>query len=310
MKLFQRTLKTAIEFSGVALHSGQDVRVVVSPAPENTGIVFVRADIDKPVSIKALWKNVVDTELSTVIGIKKARISTIEHLMSALRGLNVDNAVVEVYGPELPILDGSSFSYVDLIEEAGLVEQNAPVKYIQVLKPISVSLDDRFVYLLPSSEFKISCRVNYKHPSVGLQHFEYRHNTFNYVAEVARAKTFGFLNEVAKLKEKGLALGGSYENALVLDNDGVVNKTIMSYEDEFVRHKVLDIMGDMALCGSGTRLLAHVVAYKSGHGLHTMALNELHLRKTCFRTLEEPVLVDDKVYEEKAFSLLQTVSTF
>ena len=310
MKLFQRTLKTEVEFSGVALHSGENVRVVVKPAQENSGIVFVRADLSKPTTIKALWKNVVDTELSTVIGSKKVRISTIEHLMSALRGLNIDNAVVEVYGSELPILDGSSLSYVDVIETAGVVEQTAPVKYLQVLKPISVSLDDRFVYLLPSSEFKVSCRVNYRHPSVGLQHFEYRHNTFNYVAEVAKAKTFGFLNEVAKLKEKGLALGGSYENALVLDGAGVVNKDIMSYDDEFVRHKVLDIMGDMSLCGAGTRLLAHVVAYKSGHGLHKMALQELHQRKTSYKLLEQPVLVDDKAYAEKAFSLLQTVSTF
>ncbi len=310
MKLFQRTLRTAIEFSGIALHSGEDVRVVVKPAPENTGIIFVRADLEKATNIKALWKNVTETEMSTVIGTKKTRISTIEHLMSALRGLNVDNATVEVYGSELPILDGSSLSYVDLIETAGLVEQSAPVKYLQVVKPVSVSLDDRFVYLLPSSEFRISCRVNYKHPSVGLQHFEYRHNTFNYVAEVAKAKTFGFLNEVAKLKEKGLALGGSYENALVLDSDGVMNKKIMSYDDEFVRHKVLDIMGDMALCGSGTRLLAHVVAYKSGHGLHNMALKELHQRTGCFKLVEEPVFVDDKAYAQKAFSLLQTVATF
>ncbi len=310
MKLLQRTIKGKIEFSGVALHTGDNVRVVINPAPVNTGIVFVRADLPKRPQIKALWNNVVDTQLSTVIGSKKVRIATIEHLMSAIRGLNIDNALIEVYGPELPILDGSSLAYVDSLENAGIVEQDAPVKYVQVVKPISVSLDDRFIYLLPSSEFKISCRVNYKHPSVGLQHFEYRHNTFNYVAEVAKAKTFGFLNEVAKLKEKGLALGGSYENALVLDNNGVVNKTIMSYDDEFVRHKVLDIMGDMALCGSGTRLLAHVVAYKSGHGLHAMALKEMRARKTSFKVLEEPVLVDDKAYAEKAFSLLQTVATF
>jgi len=310
MKMLQRTVRERVEFSGVALHSGAEVSVVIKPAPEDTGILFTRADLPKKPSIHATWKNVVDTQMSTVLGNRRTRIATVEHLMSALRGLNIDNAFVEVYGPEVPILDGSSVSYIDALEAVGVIEQTKPVKYLQVLKPISVSIDDRFVYLLPASDLKISCRVNYKHPVVGLQHFEYRHNTFNYIAEVAKAKTFGFLNEVEKLKEKGLALGGSYKNALVLGSDNVINKDIMSYSDEFVRHKVLDIMGDMALCGNGTRLLAHIVAYKSGHELHKLALKELRQRKTCFKVLEEPVLVDEKAYTEKAFSLLQTVATF
>ncbi len=303
---FQRTLKNVIEFSGVALHCGTFVNIRLVPAKENTGIVFVRTDVSNKPTIHATWENVVDTDLSTVIGQKKGfRIATIEHLMSALYGMNIDNVIVEVDGPELPVLDGSSACYVDAIRKAGIVVQNAKVKYLQIVKPISVNVDDKFIYLLPSSEFKVSCRVNYKHPLVGLQHFEYTTSS-NYEDEVSKAKTFGFLRDVEAMQKKGLALGGSYDNALVLDDEKVVNKDIMSYADEFVRHKVLDIIGDMALCGP-YRVLAHVVAYKSGHELHAMALKELFARKTCFKLVEQPMEVDEKAYSEQALSILNTV---
>ncbi|HOW16308.1 MAG TPA: UDP-3-O-acyl-N-acetylglucosamine deacetylase, partial [bacterium] len=146
MKMLQRTVRERVEFSGVALHSGAEVSVVIKPAPEDTGILFTRADLPKKPSIHATWKNVVDTQMSTVLGNRRTRIATVEHLMSALRGLNIDNAFVEVYGPEVPILDGSSVSYIDALEAVGVIEQTKPVKYLQVLKPISVSIDDRFVY--------------------------------------------------------------------------------------------------------------------------------------------------------------------
>ena len=306
----QRTVRGRVEFSGVALHSGLYVDVSVSPAKENTGIVFVRTDIDTKPQIQALWNNVVDTELSTVIGVKNGpRIATIEHLMSALKGLNIDNAIVEVSGPELPILDGSSVVYIDAIKKVGIVEQNETGKYIQVVKPVSVSVDDKFLYFLPSSRFAVTCRVNYKHPSVGLQHFEYKHSDFSYATHVAKAKTFGFLNEVEKLKEKGLIQGGSFENAIVLDEEKVINKDFMSYEDEFVRHKILDIIGDMGLVGQ-SRLLAHVVAYKSGHSLHSAALKELAERSSYFKIVGEPVEIDEKAFAEQALSILQTIPTF
>jgi len=306
----QRTVKSKVEFSGIALHSGQYVSVIVNPAKENTGIVFVRTDIDKRPRIQALWNNIVDTELSTVIGLKNGpKVATIEHLMSALKGLNIDNALVEVSGQELPILDGSSVTYIDAIRKVGVVEQSEKGKYLQVIKPVSVSIDDKFLYFLPSSHFTVTCRVNYKHPSVGLQHLEYKHSDFSYAVNVAKAKTFGFLNEVERLKEKGLIQGGSFENALVLDDDKIINKDCMSYDDEFVRHKVLDIIGDMALVGS-YRLLAHVVAYKSGHALHRAALKELAERKSYFKILPEPVEVDEKAFAEQALSILQTIPTF
>lgn len=306
----QRTVKNKVEFSGVALHCGQYVTVTVNPAKENTGIVFVRTDVNSSPQIKALWSSVVDTGLSTVIGVKNGlRIATIEHLMSALKGLNIDNAVVEVSGPELPILDGSSVTYIEGLEKAGVIEQNEKGTYLQVLKPVSASIDDKFLYFLPSSHFKVTCRVNYKHPSVGLQHFEYNHGIYSYAADISRAKTFGFLNEVEKLKEKGLIQGGSFENALVLDDDKVVNKDRMSYDDEFVRHKILDIIGDMGLVGPH-RLLAHIVAYKSGHALHNMALKELAEHRSYFKVLAEPAPVDEKAFAEQALSILQTVPSF
>jgi len=303
---FQRTLKKCIEFSGVALHSGAFVNVRLLPAKENTGIVFVRSDVNTRPQIPATWNNVVETELSTVIGQKKGfRIATIEHLMSALRGMNIDNVIVEVNGPELPVLDGSSLLYVEAIRKTGIEVQNAKVNYLQIIKPISVNIDDKFIYFLPSSEFKISCRVNYKHPLVGLQHFEYT-TSLNYEDEVSKAKTFGFLKDVEALQKNGFALGGSYENALVLDDEKVVNEDVMSYTDEFVRHKVLDIIGDMALAGP-YRVLAHIVAYKSGHALHTMALKELFSRKNCFKFVEQPLEVDEKTYSKQAVSILNTV---
>lgn len=306
---FQRTLKSAIEFSGVALHSGAFVEMRVLPAKENTGIVFVRTDVkDKP-QISATWNNIIDMELSTVIGQKKGfRIATIEHLMSALKGMNIDNAIVEINGPELPALDGSSTCYVEEIRKAGVQVQNAKIQYLQILKPVSVNVDDKFIYLLPSSTFKISCRVNYKHPLVGLQHFEYT-TSLNYEDEVSKAKTFGFLKDVEALQSKGLALGGTFDNALVLDDDKIVNENIMSYTDEFVRHKVLDIIGDVALAGP-YRVLAHVVAYKSGHALHAMALQELFSRKTCFKVSEQPIEVDENAYSKQALNILNTVPTF
>ncbi|MEI6093702.1 MAG: UDP-3-O-acyl-N-acetylglucosamine deacetylase, partial [bacterium] len=247
-------------------------------------------------------------ELSTVLGNKEGvRVATVEHILSALRGMNIDNAIVEVSGSELPILDGSAVVYVDVIRKVGIKVQDKARKYIQVIKPVSAHIDDKFVYLLPANEFKITCRVNYKNPNIGLQHLEYVDNPFAYTNNLSKAKTFGFLEEVEDLQKRGLALGGSYENAIVLNSEGIINKDQMSYEDEFVRHKILDIMGDVALTGT-TRLLAHIVAYKSGHKLNTIAVTELFNRATCFKVVEEPILVDEKAYIEEVFSLLDPVS--
>ena len=306
---FQKTIKDKIELSGIALHSGQAVHMIISPSKVDSGIVFVRGDIESRPEIKATWSNVVDTELSTVLGNKDGiKVATVEHLLSALKGLGVDNAIVEVFGNELPVLDGSAAVYVDAINKVGIEAQDKPVKYIQVVKPVSVHIDDRFVYLLPAKDLKVTCRVNYKNPNIGLQHLEYCDNPFAYTNNISKAKTFGFLEQVEDLQKRGFALGGSYENAIVLNSEGVVNKNNMNYEDEFVRHKILDIMGDISLVGP-TRLIAHVVAYKSGHKLHTLVVKELFERTTCFKVVEEPIAVDEKAFAEEVFSLLDPISS-
>lgn len=305
---YQNTINQRIELSGVALHSGESINISINPAEAESGVVFVRSDLKDRPEIKAVWSSVVDTELSTVLGNKDGvRVATVEHLLSALRGLDVDNAIVEVSGSELPILDGSSGVYVDAIRQVGIKIQDKARKYIQVIKPVSAHIDDKFVYFLPANEFKITCRVNYKNPNIGLQHLEYVDNSFKYTNDVCKAKTFGFLEEVEDLQKRGLALGGSYENAIVINADGIINKDKMTYDDEFVRHKILDIVGDIALTGS-TRLLAHVVAYKSGHKLNSLAVKELFNRSMCYRIVEEPLLVDEKAYIEEVFSLLDPVS--
>ncbi|MBN1115484.1 MAG: UDP-3-O-[3-hydroxymyristoyl] N-acetylglucosamine deacetylase [Oligoflexia bacterium] len=307
--IFQRTLRSELSFSGTALHSGQNVNICIKPAPANTGIVFIRTDIESRPGIKAEWSNVVESELSTVISDGKgARVATVEHLLSALRGLRVDNAYIEVSGPELPILDGSSRIYAEAIVDTGFVTQNKPRLFLQVVKPVSVTHQDRFVYLLPSSELKVTCRIDFKHPSIGLQHFSYTDDPSTYLSEVSRAKTFGFLEQAEKLKSAGLVLGGSYNNAIVLDGEAVVNPDMLSYPDEFVRHKLLDVLGDMSLTGSYS-LLAHIVAYKSGHALHSASLKELGRRTSCFRVVEEPGTVDEGIFVREPFSLLDLVKS-
>jgi UDP-3-O-[3-hydroxymyristoyl] N-acetylglucosamine deacetylase len=306
---FQKTIKSRVELSGTSLHSGEPVRIVINPAPTNTGITFIRADLETKPEIKGVWSNIVDTELSTVLGNKDGvRVATVEHLLSALRGLDIDNASVEVYGNELPILDGSAAVYVDALRASGIVDQDKARKYIQVTKPVSAYIDDKFVYFLPAMALKITCRVNYKNPNIGLQHLEYSDNSFAYTNNISKAKTFGFLEQVEDLQRRGFALGGSYDNAIVLSDEGVVNKGKMSYDDEFVRHKILDVIGDMALTGSA-RLIAHVVAYKSGHTLHALALKELFERTTCFKTVEELVAVDEKAFADEVFALLDPVAS-
>lgn len=300
---FQKTINASVEFCGVALHSGKSSRLILNPAPVDTGVIFNRVDIEGRPSIKAIWSNVVETELSTVLGNNDGvKIATVEHLLSAIRGLDIDNVAVDVYGEELPILDGSSSEYVDGINQVGISVQDKARKYLQVLKPVSVNIDDKFLYFLPSSEFKITCRVNYAHPFIGLQHIEYSDKPFNYSNNICRAKTFGFLEQVEDLQKRGFALGGSYDNAIVLGADHIINKNKMSYEDEFVRHKILDIVGDMALCEH--RLIAHIVAYKSGHALHNLALKELFNSFASSKLVEEALPVDEKKFAMEVCSLL------
>ena len=270
--LNQRTLKDTIEFEGIALHSGEMVEVKIHPAPANTGIRFVRSDIDTSFEILANPKSVVDTTLSTRIGKGSAQISTIEHLMAAFYGLGIDNAIVEVDNIEIPVLDGSSVPYLTLMDEVGVEEQNEPKKIIEITKTIEI-LDDKdptkFIRIEPSKGASITYGIDYPHaPSIGVQNVRMDYTPTSFLEQCSFARTFGLFTEVDYLRSIGLAKGGSMENAVVFHpQDGVMNSEGLRNELECVRHKVLDCVGDLMLLGAHVQ--GDIYANKGSHELHT-----------------------------------------
>jgi UDP-3-O-[3-hydroxymyristoyl] N-acetylglucosamine deacetylase len=271
----QRTLKEPVRTTGVGLHTGVKVEITLRPAPPDTGIVFRRMDLDPPAELKADPYLVTDTRLCSMLESGPAKVSTVEHLMSALAGLGIDNALVDLTGPEIPILDGSSAPFVYLLQSAGIVEQDAPKRYVRILRPIEVRDGDKLARLTPHNGFKIDFTIDFKHPV-----FEKSGKTVSidfaetaYTKEVARARTFGFMHEVEALRNSGLALGGSLDNAIVMDEYRVLNVEGLRYEDEFVKHKVLDAIGDLYLLGYP--IIGEFEAYKSGHALNNALLREL-----------------------------------
>lgn len=243
----QRTLDHSIRCSGIGLHSGRKIELILHPSAEDTGITFMRSDLG--VEIPATSAHVTDTRLCTTIGIGNASISTVEHLLSALAGLGVDNARIEVSGPEVPIMDGSSAPFVFLIQCAGIREQSKPKKVMRMLKRVEVVDGDKRCALYPAAGFKISYLLDYSHPLLRNRRVEVDFSRQAYTREISRARTFGFLHEIEALQKAGLALGGSLENAIVLDTHRVVNEGGLRYEDECVRHKILDTLGDLSLAG-------------------------------------------------------------
>jgi len=243
----QRTLDHSIRCSGIGLHSGRKIELILHPSAEDTGITFMRSDLG--VEIPATSKHVTDTRLCTTIGKGTASISTVEHLLSALAGLGVDNARIEVSGPEVPIMDGSSAPFVFLIQCAGIREQSKAKKVMRVLKRVEVVDGDKRCALYPAAGFKISYLLDYNHPLLRSRKVEVDFSRQAYTREISRARTFGFLHEIEALQKAGLALGGSLENAIVLDTHRVVNEGGLRYEDECVRHKILDTLGDLSLAG-------------------------------------------------------------
>jgi UDP-3-O-[3-hydroxymyristoyl] N-acetylglucosamine deacetylase len=271
----QRTLKEPVRTTGVGLHTGVKVEITLRPAPPDTGIVFRRMDLDPPAELKADPYLVTDTRLCSMLESGPAKVSTVEHLMSALAGLGIDNALVDLTGPEIPILDGSSAPFVYLLQSAGIVEQDAPKRYVRILRPIEVRDGDKLARLTPHNGFKIEFTIDFKHPV-----FEKSGKTVSidfaetaYAKEVARARTFGFMHEVEALRNSGLALGGSLDNAIVMDEYRVLNVEGLRYEDEFVKHKVLDAIGDLYLLGYP--IIGAFEAHKSGHALNNALLREL-----------------------------------
>jgi UDP-3-O-[3-hydroxymyristoyl] N-acetylglucosamine deacetylase len=264
----QRTLKNVIRATGVGLHTGEKVYLTLKPAPIDTGIVFNRVDLDPVVEIPALAENVGDTTLSSTLIKGDVRISTVEHLMSAMSGLGIDNAYVDLSAPEVPIMDGSAGPFVFLIQSAGVEEQDAPKKYIRIIKELSLTQDDKKVSLKPFNGFKVGYTLLYDHP-VHKKHTKEAFIDFSstsFVKEVSRARTFGFMHEFEALRSRNLALGASMDNAVAVGDYKVLNEDGLRYEDEFVKHKILDSIGDLYLLGKS--LIGEFSGYKSGHALN------------------------------------------
>lgn len=276
--LRQRTLKSLIRASGVGLHGGVKVTMTLRPAAPDTGIVFRRVDLPEPVDLPASALLVGDTRMCSCLEKDGVKVGTIEHLMSAFAGLGIDNAWVDLDAPEVPILDGSASPFVFLIQSAGIEEQNAPKKFIRVKEPIEVVEGDKVARFDPYDGYKLSFSIIFNHPAISksAQKAEMDFAENSYVREIARARTFGFMQEVEYLRENGLALGGGLENAIVLDEFRVLNTDGLRYADEFVKHKILDAIGDLYLLGRP--LLAAFTAHKSGHALNNLLARELLAR--------------------------------
>jgi len=285
----QRTLKNIIRATGVGLHTGEKVYLTLRPAAADTGIVFRRVDMDPPVDIPAKAEFVGDTTLSTTLTKDGVSVSTVEHLLSALAGLGVDNVYVDVSAPEVPIMDGSAGPFVFLIQSAGVEEQYAPKRFIRVLETVEVRDGDKLARFEPFEGFKVQFAIDFDHPAMegNLRQSEIDFSSTSFVKEVSRARTFGFLRDIEKLRENGLVLGGSMENAIVVDDYRVLNEDGLRYEDEFVKHKILDAIGDLYLLGRS--LIGAFSGYKSGHALNNRLLKELMARPEAWEmvTFEE-----------------------
>ncbi len=278
----QRTLKNVIRATGVGLHTGEKVYLTLKPAPADTGIVFKRVDLDPRVEIPALAENVGDTTLSSTLIKGDVRISTVEHLMSAMSGLGIDNAYVDLSASEVPIMDGSAGPFVFLIQSAGIKEQSASKKYIRITKELSLSQDDKKVSLKPFNGFKVGYTLLYDHP-VHRKHTKEAFIDFSstsFVKEVSRARTFGFMHEFEALRNRNLALGASMDNAVAVGDYRILNEDGLRYEDEFVKHKILDSIGDLYLLGKS--LIGEFAGYKSGHALNNALLRKLLASEDCW----------------------------
>jgi UDP-3-O-[3-hydroxymyristoyl] N-acetylglucosamine deacetylase len=275
----QRTLKNVMRATGVGLHTGEKVYLTLRPAAPNTGVKFRRVDLPEPVVIEARPENVGETTLSTTLVNGSVKISTVEHLLSAFAGLGIDNAYVDVSAPEVPIMDGSAGPFVFLIQSAGVEEQDAPKRFIRIKKPVQVEDGDKWARFDPYDGFKVSFTIDFDHPAFQkeTQTATVDFSSTSFVKEVSRARTFGFMRDIEALRKKRLALGGSMDNAIVVDNYRILNEDGLRYADEFVKHKILDAIGDLYLLGHS--LIGSFVGYKSGHGLNNQLLREL-LRQT------------------------------
>lgn len=278
---FQKTVKSDIQCSGIGLHTGRKINMKIRPAGVDEGVVFHRNDLSENNTVKADLTNVCDTTLATTLGMNGTRVSTVEHLLSAFAGMGINNAIIEIDSFEIPIMDGSALPFVDMLKAVGIEVQNKPKRFLVIEKPVAVSDGEGKAMLLPSSQFEITYDIDFDHPIVEKQSYNVVFSTEIYEKDICSARTFGFLRDVEYLQAKGLALGGSLKNAVVLDDEKVINKEGLRFPDEFVKHKILDAIGDLFLLGMP--IIGHFVAYKSGHKLNNLLLRELLVNQECWR---------------------------
>ncbi|MFN2366400.1 MAG: UDP-3-O-acyl-N-acetylglucosamine deacetylase [Desulfurivibrionaceae bacterium] len=281
----QHTLSKEVSFSGIGLHSGLPVSMVIKPAEADTGIRFLRTDLGE--EIPALMDRVVDTTMAMTLAEKNASVSTTEHLLAALTGLGIDNALVELDGPEVPIMDGSAAPFVQIVRRIERKPQDVCRKLLKITREITFQAGDTVIHLRPYDGYKVTCEIDFDHQLIKKQRYSVDVNSKRFIKEIASARTFGFMDQIEKLRAHGLALGGSLANAVVVDRTRVLNAEGLRFTDEFVRHKVLDLIGDLALLGC--QLIGHVVATKSGHGHHLGLMKEIVAHPECweFVTLEK-----------------------
>jgi UDP-3-O-[3-hydroxymyristoyl] N-acetylglucosamine deacetylase len=307
----QRTIKRDILCRSTGLHSGRKVGMVIRPAGAGEGIVFVRKDLSGNNRIKADVHNVRDTTLATTLGLNGVTVSTVEHLMSAFSGMGVDNAVVELDAPEVPIMDGSARPFVDLLKDVGTRVQGKGKKLLVIKEKVVVTEGEGLAMFLPYPGFRITYKIEFDHPAIGVQSHQMDFSDVSYEEEICDARTFGFLKDVEYLQAKGLALGGSLKNAVVLDDHRILNKEGLRFPDEFVKHKILDAIGDLSLLG--IPIIGHFVAYKSGHRLNNLLLKALLVRQECWtlvnRFSKEGMINELKALGVPSFRILDSAPT-
>ena len=299
----QRTIKESIRATGIGLHSGEKVYMTIRPAPQNTGIVFRRIDLDDPVDIQAKASNVSQTTLGTTIEYKNAKVATVEHLLSAMAGLGIDNAFVELTAAEVPIMDGSAAPFVFLLQSAGIEKQKAKKKFIKIKKFIEVKDGDKVASLSPYDGFRLNMEIDFEHPvfKMNSQSVMIDFSVTSFLKEISRARTFGFLRDLEILREKDLTLGGGMDNAIVMDEFRVLNEDGLRFRDEFVRHKTLDAIGDLYLMGAS--LIGKFVGYKSGHNLNNLLLRKVLSSPDSY----EEVVFDNEVDLPASYRLIPSI---
>jgi UDP-3-O-[3-hydroxymyristoyl] N-acetylglucosamine deacetylase len=278
---FQQTIKRSVACHGIGIHSGRLAHLVIHPAPANSGLNFIRTDLPGAPVIPARSSRVVDSSLATTLGNRKAYVSTVEHLLAALAGMKIDNARIELSGPEMPILDGSAAPFTVLVQKAGIKILKWPRAFFQMQKTLEISDGDKYISIEPATEAKLTYAIDFPHPAIGRQQFTFRLGARAFCREIAPARTFGFLQDVQKLQANGQALGGSLDNAIVLDPKRVLNPEGLRFPDEFVRHKILDLIGDLALLG--WPILGHIRVAKGSHALHQKFMQTLLQQQETWR---------------------------